>query len=325
LIWIIRDRAGQCIFCAQPRSNKSTSTIAALRGGLLMNKWTKRAGVAVVVLALGVLALAALGSALGERKRSRQVEVDVAPVPVRADAGHIAQGRYLFTTRGCAECHGADGGGKDVIRDGAMVVVAPNLTGGANSATATYRVVDWVRTLRHGVKPNGTPVLVMPSEDYNRLTDDDVGAVIAYVQQLPPVAGRAAEVALPLPVRLLYGAGAIRDAAEKIDHALAPARPVAVGVTVAHGAYVANACIGCHGAHLSGGKIPGTPPSWPAAANLTPGTGGVMGRLRSGHRPDGSAISNVMPFASLGALNDTDVQALHAFLGTLAPRAFGQR
>jgi hypothetical protein len=47
--------------------------------------------------------------------------------------------------------------------------------------------------------------------------------------------------------------------------------------------------------------------------------------LRSGQRPDGSAISRVMPFESLQALNDTDAQALYLHLKALAPRAAGNR
>ena len=40
------------------------------------------------------------------------------------------------------------------------------------------------------------------------------------------------------------------------------------------------------------------------------------------YRPDGSAIA-VMPFASLAALSDTDLGALHAYLRTLPPRPAG--
>ncbi|WP_229256438.1 hypothetical protein [Duganella lactea] len=43
---------------------------------------------------------------------------------------------------------------------------------------------DWVRTLRHGVKPDGRPVQFMPSEDYNRLSDADTASLILYLQQL---------------------------------------------------------------------------------------------------------------------------------------------
>jgi hypothetical protein len=93
-------------------------------------------------------------------------------------------------------------------------------------------------------------------------------------------------------------------------------------------------CIGCHGEKLSGGKIPGGPPDWPAAANITPGEGSAMGRyknaaqfmamMRSGKRPDGSAIQ-VMPFGSLSAMNDVDTQALYAYLQTVPARPAGQR
>jgi cytochrome c553 len=115
---------------------------------------------------------------------------------------------------------------------------------------------------------------------------------------------------------------------------MAPSKPVPTGVTVEHGAYVANMCIGCHGPGLSGGKIPGGPPDWPAAANLTPGEGSVMGRyadgktfaamLKSGQRPDGAKVQ-VMPFETLRELSDIDVQALHLFLKSLPARAAGNR
>jgi cytochrome c553 len=93
-------------------------------------------------------------------------------------------------------------------------------------------------------------------------------------------------------------------------------------------------CIGCHGEHFSGGRVPGGPPDWPPAANLTPGEGSVMGRypgvtqfaamLRTGKRPDGSGVA-VMPFESLSKLTDEDVQAVYEFLKTLPARPAGGR
>ena len=300
-----------------------------------MNKWVKRGAVALLLILIAAGAIVIAGKFMASSKMSRQIDLNVLAVAPQTDAAHIERGRYLFRTRGCAECHGADGAGHEVINSGGMLVVAPNLTAGANGIGAAYRPEDWVRTIRHGVKPGRQPVMIMPSEDYNRLTDDDLGAVIAYIGQLPPVAGQGSRIVLPLPVQVLYGLGAIEDAAAKIDHSLAPSVPVAIAVSVEHGAYVANACIGCHGSKLSGGKIPGGPPDWPPAANLTPGKDSAMPRyptpqlfgamLRSGHRPDGSAISPVMPFGAFRELNDTDVFALHAFLKTVAARDAGQR
>ncbi len=294
-------------------------------------KWTLRGVLALVVM---VAAIAIIGTQLAERKRMRQIEIKALAVAIPSDAASIERGRYLYASRGCADCHGANGAGKTFIDDGSMKIVGPNISTGAGNVVASYKPEDWVRTLRHGVKPNGQPVFIMPSEDYNRLTDADTGALIAYVKSLPPANGGAAIMQLPLPVKVLYGFGAIPDAAEKINHTLPPAQPVASGVTVEHGAYVANMCIGCHGAGLSGGKIPGGPPDWPAAANLTPGDKGTMGNykdaaqfatmFKNGKRPDGSVIK-VMPFDSLREMNDTDVQALYAFLRTVPARPFGHR
>jgi mono/diheme cytochrome c family protein len=299
-----------------------------------MSKWVKRTSIALVALALLGVAATVVGKALGERKMARSVILQVQPLDVVRDAAHVEQGRYLYNTRGCAECHGADGAGKTNVRDGGMFVVAPNITTGPNGTTAHYGVVDWVRTVRHGVKPNGNPVMIMPSEDYSRLTDEDMAALIAFLQQMPPVAGSKAVIDVPAQAKALYAFGVIQDAAEKIDHTQAPARPVAPAVTPEHGAYVATSCIGCHGATLSGGRIPGTPPSWPAAANLMPGKGSAMVRyataeqfvamLHSGRRPDGKAISPVMPFGSLRQMNDTDMRALYAYLKTAPPRDAGR-
>lgn len=299
-----------------------------------MNKWLKRALLTVVALAALAAAGLALGSYLGDRKTQRRVDVVVSAVAIPTDDAGLKRGAYLFASRGCAECHGATGAGREFINDGHLIVKSPNISPGPGSVVARYAAVDWVRTLRHGVKPDGRPVFIMPSEDYNRFTDADIGALIAYVTQLPAASGSGLQASVPALVKTLYAAGLIQDAAEKIDHRLPPAAPVPAAISAEHGAYVANMCMGCHGPHFSGGKIPGGPPAWPPAANLTPGDGSVMARyqnvdqfvamLRSGKRPDGSAIS-VMPFASLGVLDDTDARALYLHLKALPAVAAGNR
>ncbi|HSN31704.1 MAG TPA: cytochrome c [Ideonella sp.] len=301
-----------------------------------MNKWLRRGALAAATLAALGVATLALGTQLGERRMNRHIELAVHPVAWRSDAASIERGRYLYASRGCADCHGANGAGRIFIDDGhGMKVKGANISPGPGSVVANYRPEDWERTIRHGVKPDGRPLLVMPSEEYNRLTDDDLAALVAYVRALPPAEGTAAVVQFPALVKTLYGFGAIPDAAQKIDHSLPPSTPVPEGVTVEHGRYVAQACTGCHGAGLSGGKIAGAPPDWPAAANLTPGEGSAMARyatkeqfvamLRSGRRPDGSTVSSVMPFSALRELNDTDASALHLYLKSLPARAAGER
>lgn len=301
-----------------------------------MSKWMKRTGIALAALVLLAGATALAGKLMGERKMDRSIAI----IPPALDTAvleraSIERGRYLFATRGCTDCHGDNGAGRTVINDGGMLVVAPNITTGPGSAVAAYTTADWVRTIRHGVKPNGRPVMIMPSEDYARLTDEDMAALVTALRSLPPVPGERTRIEVPLPVKVLYGFGAIEDAAEKIDHRLPPPAPVPAAATPEHGAYVANACIGCHGPGLSGGKIPGAPPAWPAASNLTPGKDSAMARypnaelftamLRTGQRPDGSPLSPIMPFGSIGKMSDTDMRALYAFLKTVPPRDAGNR
>jgi len=301
-----------------------------------MKRWFKRSAVGLVgLVSIAAATLIVLGQ-LGERKMQRRIDVAVAPVALRSDADSVARGRYVFMSRGCTECHGVDGAGKTFIEDAnGMRVHAPNITPGEGSAVKAYTADDWTRTIRHGVKPDGRPAIVMPSEDYARFTDADLASLVAYVRHMPPVAAPGAAVNFPLPVKALYAVGIVKDAAERIDHALPPPPNAADAPTAQHGAYLANACTGCHGATLSGGKIPGAPPAWPAAANLTPGEGSAMKRydsveafatmFRTGKRPDGQAVSSVMPFLALKEINDTDVRALYLHLKTLTPKAAGGR
>lgn len=293
-------------------------------------KWIIR--IALALCGLGLLAAGTLlaGVQLAEHKMTRQLQVDVKGVALRSDAASIERGRYLYASRGCVDCHGSHGGGQLFLDDGrGLRIAGPNISPGPGTVVAGYSAQDWERAIRHGLDPKGRPLLIMPSEDYNRLTDDDLAALVAYVRQMPPAQGGRAVVELPLPVRALYGFGAIQDAAAKIDHRLPAAQPVPEGVTPAYGAYVANMCLGCHGAQLAGGRIPGGPPDWPAAADLRPGPDKPMARyasaeafvqmFKTGLRPDGSAIK-VMPFQSLKQMNDTDMRALYVYLQGLQAR-----
>ena len=292
-----------------------------------MNKWLKRGVVVLLVLVAGLGAVISTGLILGEKRIARRIDISVAPVALRADAAAVERGRYLYGSRGCVDCHGDNGGGTTLADDGkGLKLAGPNITSG-NARMGSYQPVDWVRSIRHGVGTDGRALRLMPSEDFNRLTDEDLGSIVAYVRQLAPQSGKEhGIIELPLPGRVMYGLGQIPEAVTKIDHSLPSAKPVPEGVTLDHGRYVAQMCAGCHGMKLQGGKIAGAPPDWPAAARLAPGEGSVMPRykdaeafmamMRSGKRADGTAIA-VMPFPSLKTMNDTDLRALHLYLAQL--------
>lgn len=287
-----------------------------------MRRLLKGAGLLLAALILLAALLAGAGRLWAEHKRQRIVEIADADLPTLEGAAAVQRGRYLFESRGCANCHGLDAGGRVFVNDGrGMELAAPNLT--PRGVVARYTGRDWARAVRHGVAPGGRPLLTMPSEDYTRLTDGDLGAIVAYLHQLPGLPGGEALIRLPFVAWVAYGFGFMRDAPERVDHHLPPAQPVAEAVSLEHGAYVASMCVGCHGARLEGGRVPGNPPHWPPAARLAPGAGSVMANypdvtslrqlFRTGQRPDGSRVA-VMPFESLARLSDIDLQALHLFL-----------
>jgi mono/diheme cytochrome c family protein len=275
-----------------------------------------------VVLLLGVAVSAVY--ALSGQKLGRSYAVAVQPVAIPADASAVLRGRHIAETRGCVDCHGADFGGAKVIDDPAVGVMwGPNLTGGQGGLAAGFNDEDWVRAIRHGIAKDGRPLVLMPSIEYAHFSDDDLGALVAYLKTVPKVDRERVALTVGPVARALMLAGEIKLAAEHIDHAGLRPSTVVPGITVDYGRYLAVGCTGCHGEQFAGGRIAGAPPDWPLARNLTPA--GDLARwseadfikvLQTGLRPDGKALNPVMPIA-FGKMNDTELKALWMYLKTL--------
>jgi len=145
-----------------------------------MNPWVKRGGLAVVVLAVLAGGAVFLGLRMADSRMQRTVDVKVKTVAYRTDAQSLERGRYLFNSRGCVDCHGDNGAGRTFVEDGAgLKIKGPNISPGPGNVVAAYQPQAWVRAIRHGVAPSGRPLMVMPSEDYNRFTDDDLASRMA--------------------------------------------------------------------------------------------------------------------------------------------------
>jgi mono/diheme cytochrome c family protein len=292
--------------------------------------------IGLVALLLGIAVLAAIAVfAITETWLGERYDIAVAPVAIATEPADIAEGRRLAVTRGCTDCHGADLGGRAVVDDSAMgVFYASNLTAGSGGIAGQYDVADWQRAIRHGIGADGRPLVLMPSFEYFPMGDADIGRLIAYMTTVPPVDRVAQPVSVGPMARLLLSIGEIKLSARMIDHAAPrPATPTP-GPTAAYGAYLAVGCTGCHGESFSGGKIPGVPPEWPAASNITPDPDTGLGKwspadfetaLRRGVRPDGRKLDPVMPSAQFVELTDDEVEALWAYLKTRPPNGFGNR
>jgi cytochrome c553 len=173
----------------------------------------------------------------------------------------------------------------------------------------------------------------MPSYEYAGFTEQDFGALVAYLKSVPPVDRERVPVRLGPVARVLVALGKIKLAAGEIDHANVRPTVVTPGVSVEYGRYLAAGCTGCHGANLSGGKIDIGPPDWPLAANLTPHPSARLAKwteadflkaMREARRPDGSIVNPVMP-AVFGQMTDVELQALWRYLRTLPATATGER
>ena len=301
-----------------------------------MSRWIRRLAYAVGTLVVLICVLAGFVVVKSNSMLTKKYRPPNERITVVSDNATLARGEHLATVISkCVECHGDDFRGKVFIDDPALGhVIASNLTRGKGGVGGKYTDAQMAVAIRHGIKSDSTSALVMPSEEYQVLSDEDVAAVIAFVRSKPPVdnelpkstlgpVGRALSVAGQLPI---YVAEAV-----PLD------RPHAATVTrdtsLAYGTYLANAggCTGCHGPGLSGGKIPGTPPEWPPASNITPkGIGHftdaqVTQILRTGTRPDGSHVNDVMPWRYSAKLTDDEIATTIKYLRSVPAKEFGGR
>ena len=281
----------------------------------------------LVVLAVGVLGVAwwRMEAALDRVYTLADVQLDVS-----GDPAQVERGRHLAVTRGCTDCHGDDLAGRVVIDAGPIgLYVAANLTAAGAGAGMDANIFE--HAVRHGVGRDGRPLRFMPATDFAGMGDDDVAALFAYVQSVPPASKPLPETRIGPLGRVLYLFDQIPVliTAEAVDHAAASApraAPIAAA-TADYGRYLASGCTGCHGERFAGGRIPGAPPELPIAANLTPHPSGLgawseadfIRAIREGKRPDGSDIDPFMPWKSLGQMTDIELRALYAYLQSLPP------
>lgn len=299
----------------------------------MMKRWLLRT--------LAVLVLVVLGLGVFAWTRSTYLlhhtwHVDEAALVLPKDAQSIEQGHHLAVTHGCTDCHAQDmGGGVVVPKSPIGQIAAPNLTRGKGGVVAAFTVTDWERAIRHGLRPDGRALILMPSDEMNGLSDADTADLIAWLRQTPPV-DRATERTFITPLgRALLAFGKLPViAANRIDQRAPHMAYIAAVGDARYGAYLAQGCMGCHGAHLSGGAIPGMPPGTPKAANLTPDLATGIGTwskadfyraLRQGRKPDGTALNPFMPWKSVGASSDTELDALWAYVHSVPARPAGQR
>jgi mono/diheme cytochrome c family protein len=306
-----------------------------IRSPSTVRRAARLAGIALAVLLAALLVAAGAVYGGSERKLSRRYDVAPAPLRIPADSAAIARGAHLFRSVGtCALCHGDDAGGVVYADMGAMGrIVGTNLTRGRGGVGDSLTDADWVRAIRHGVRRDGTSLIVMPSEVFTHFTDDDLGALVAYLKQVPPVDRELPRTGFGPAGRALLAAGKLNILVAPKTPRLASRPSVPPARTPQYGRYLADVsgCHGCHGYGLSGGRVAG-PPGLPPASNLTP-AGAIAGwsegdfvrAMRTGRRPGGVPIDEFMPWRTLGRMTDDELHALWLYLRGVPAREFGNK
>jgi cytochrome c553 len=265
------------------------------------------------------------------------------------DAALIQRGGYLASLGGCGLCHmpmteqGPDmtrmfAGGftaTEKLPDGSTFQWrGANITPDKDTGIGAWTDQQLATAIREGVRPDGRRLSpIMPYMLYNRLTDDDVKAMAAFLRSLPPIANKVEPVDSSKLLAMMPP--------------VPPAKNEPVGADpVAKGAYTASLmhCVLCHtplgpqGPDMSKAFAGGTPMEVPPmfgtgvlyASNITsdPETGigkwteaDIIKAVTAATRPDGRPIQGPMQFYApmWSQLTDEDAGDLARFVKSIPP------
>jgi mono/diheme cytochrome c family protein len=290
-----------------------------------MKKFYKWTGIVLGSLMVVLLVAYTIIYFMSENRLNKSYALEVKPVNIPSGPEAIAIGERMVKIRDCAGCHNEKFQGKVFIEDPALGrVIAPNLTGGKGSPTATYTNQDWVRAIRHGLNKENKPLKIMPSEVFYSISNKDLGYMIAYLKALPKVNSNLPPTELRPLARTLLTFNVIPLLPyERIDHQAPIQEEVLPSVSAEYGKYLSTTCTGCHGGDFKGGEPHGD--GSPRIANITPS--GNLGKwseedfkkvLRTGVTPEGKKLdTKFMPWNMTKDMTDEELKAIYLYLKSL--------
>jgi mono/diheme cytochrome c family protein len=215
-------------------------------------------------------------------------------------------------------------------------VVAPNITPDRETGIGRWTQAQIVNAIRNGVRPDGTIIgPPMPFSAYDDLSDRDVNAIAAYLRTIKPVRHAVPKSQYKIALPSSHG--------PTVTHVEEPRR----ADRLAYGAYLAGPvahCIGCHTPLREGGQQLdrkrafaggrqlhpyGQPGIVVMSRNISPDPDDGIGKWSdaeikratiAGIRPDGTRLSPVMPYPWYKNMAPADLDAMVAYLRTVAPQ-----
>jgi len=287
--------------------------------------------VGLLVLAFAVLYI--IGTVKWNRLHG-QYDVPVETITVPTDQASIVRGEHIATIHMCRHCHMDNLGGQTAGAPAIITLVVPNLTSGAGGVGTANTDEDWVRAIRHGVGQDRRGLVLMPSRVFYYLSDDDLGALVAYLKSLPPADHEQPATNLGPIGRVMLALGQLPPEivpnVTVIDHNAPRPDAPEPGLTVEYGEYLAHTCTLCHGSSLNGQTVREGGNVY-VALNLTQG-GEMRGwsgedfitTLRTGVTPSGHKLIDFMPWKYFGQMTDDELKAVWLYLQSLPPLPQGQ-
>ncbi len=267
------------------------------------------------------------------------------PDPSVFSATTIERGRLVAAAGSCAVCHTGPGvarfGGGLVLDTPFGLIWSSNISADAQSGIGGWSYPAFERAMREGISRDGHHLYpAHPYTSFSRVSDADLQALYGFLMAQPAVAATPPPTRLAFPFRIrplmaAWNALFLRPGAWQPD----PARSAEWN----RGAYLVEGlghCSACHSprnalgaektgaAHLAGGFADGweAPPLSALSHAPVPWTAAALyDYLRTGHSVwHGTAAGPMAPVvAELAALPDADIQAMAAYLCSLAGSAAG--
>ncbi len=277
-------------------------------------------------------------------------------VPASALPDHApdpANGKYMFTAGGCAECHAVPVSGCDDLKIKDAETLAggrclktpfgtfnvPNISPDKVSGIGNWTTLDFVTAMKRGVAPDGSYLYpAFPYPSYQRMSYEDLIDLKAYLDSLPAVKSDVPPSELRFPFNFRRGLGLWHLL--YVDGKSFTPDP-SVSAEINRGAYLVRGpghCSECHSSRNAfGGIVKSTefagaesPEGRGSAPNITPSEDGIGDwsqediayLLETGNEPDFDVIGETMaPIQeNMAKLTAEDRKAIAAYIKSLPPR-----
>lgn len=250
--------------------------------------------------------------------------------------GQIEKGRYLSVVSDCASCHTIPGSGHPFAGGRAIEtpfgnLVAPNITPDLDTGIGAWSDDEFDAAVRKGIGRDGSRLYpAMPYNDYTKMSRDEVLAIRAYLNTVPPDRNPVVVNTLPFPFDI-RAAMNVWDALYFTEGEYKPSPKKSAEWN--RGAYLVTGPGHCGACHTPKSALGGDKTSrflkgealqgW-YAPNITGDDKGlghwtnddIVSYLRSGHNQTSAATGPMAEVVSLSSsqMTDADLKAIATYL-----------